>query len=305
MHFQSENDANSWLHNYDCYLRDVAGAAAATRIRYRRVVRRFVAACFDNTAQWATPSVQQIIGFICEEAASKKGCGRGVPVTAVRSFLRFLAWRGIVPSGLDRAIPRTRLAAHASLPRRLSANDISRLLDAAMTSKAPCRDRAILLLAVQLGLRCAEIIAMEIDDIDWRAGVIRTRTRKSHRERALPLPQDVGTALAAYIEQERPSGLGRGLFMGVNNPPSRLSNTTAITQIVKRNLRRAGIPLGRLSGAHMLRHTAASRLINGGASFSEVADLLGHQRLQTTAIYAKLDLPTLSRVSMPWIGGAR
>jgi integrase len=146
---------------------------------------------------------------------------------------------------------------------------------------------------------------MEIDDIDWRAGVIRTRIRKSHRERALPLPQDVGTALAAYIEQERPSGSGRGLFIGVNNPPSRLSNTTAITQIVKRNLRRAGIPLGRLSGAHMLRHTAASRLINGGASFSEVADLLGHQRLQTTAIYAKLDLPTLSRVSMPWIGGAR
>jgi len=268
-------------------------------------VRRFVAACFDDTAQWAAPSVQQITGFICEEAASKKGCGRGVPVTAVRSFLRFLAWRGIVPSGLDRAIPRTRLAAHASLPRRLSADDISRLLDAVMTSKAPCRDRAILLLAVQLGLRCAEIIAMEIDDIDWRAGVIRTRIRKSHCERALPLPQDVGTALAAYIEQERPSGLGRGLFIGVNNPPSRLSNTTAITQIVKRNLRRAGIPLGRLSGAHMLRHTAASRLINGGASFSEVADLLGHQRLQTTAIYAKLDLPTLSRVSMPWIGGAR
>jgi integrase/recombinase XerD len=206
MHFQSENDANSWLHSYDCYLRDVAGAAAATRIRYRRVVRRFVAACFDNTAQWATPSVQQIIGFICEEAASKKGCSRGVPATAVRSFLRFLAWRGIVPSGLDRAIPRTRLAAHASLPRRLSTDDISRLLDAVMTSKAPCRDRAILLLAVQLGLRCAEIIAMEIGDIDWRAGVIRTRIRKSHRERALPLPRDVGTALAAYIEHERPLG---------------------------------------------------------------------------------------------------
>lgn len=305
MHFQSENDANSWLHSYDCYLRDVAGAAAATRIRYRRVVSRFVVACFNNTNQWVTPSVQQIIAFICEEAASKKGSGRGVPVTAVRSFLRFLAWRGIVPSGLDRAIPRTRLAAQASLPRCLSADDISRLLEAVMTSKAPCRDRAILLLAVQLGLRCSEIIAMEIDDIDWRAGVIRTRIRKSHCERALPLSRDVGAALAAYIKQERPPGLGRGLFMGVNNPPSRLSEASAITQIVKRNLRRAGIPLGRLSGAHMLRHTAASRLINGGASFSEIADLLGHQRLQTTAIYAKLDLATLSHVSMPWIGGAR
>jgi integrase/recombinase XerD len=305
MHFQLENDANSWLLSYDRYLRDVVGAAATTRIRYWRVVRRFVAACFDNSARWAAPSIQQVTGFVCEEAASKKGCGRRVSVTAVRSFLRFLAWRGIVPSGLDRAIPRTRLAEHASLPRRLTIDEVSRLLDAARTGKAPYRDRAILLLAVQLGLRSAEIIAMELDDIDWRAGVVRVRIRKPRRERALPLPRDVGTALADYIQLERPSGLGRGLFIGVNNPPSRLSDPTAITRMVKRILRRAEIPLGRLSGAHMLRHTAASRLINSGASFSEVADLLGHQRLKTTAIYAKLDLATLSRVSMPWIGGAQ
>jgi integrase len=220
MHFQPENDANSWLLSYDRYLRDVVGAAATTRIRYWRVVRRFVAACFDNTAGWAPPSVQQVTDFVCEEAASKKGCGRRVSVTAVRSFVRFLAWRGIVPSGLDRA--RTRLAVHASLPRRLTIDEISRLLDAAMTGKAPCRDRAILLLAVQLGLRSSEIIAMELDDIDWRAGVVRVRIRKSRRERTLPLPRDVGTALADYIQLERPSGLGRGLFIGVNNPPSRL-----------------------------------------------------------------------------------
>lgn len=305
MHFQPENDANSWLLSYDRYLRDVVGAAATTRIRYWRVVRRFVAACFDNTAGWAPPSVQQVTDFVCEEAASKKGCGRRIAVTAVRSFLRFLAWRGIVPSGLDRAIPRTRLAAHASLPRRLTIDEISRLLDATRTGKAPYRDRAILLLAVQLGLRSAEIIAMELDDIDWRAGVVRVRIRKPRRERTLPLPRDVGTALADYIQLERASGLGRGLFIGVNNPPSRLSDPTAITHMVKRNLRRAEIPLGRLSGAHMLRHTVASRLINSGASFSEVADLLGHQCLKTTAIYAKLDLATLSRVSMPWIGGAQ
>jgi integrase len=304
MHLQPENDANSWLLSYDRYLRDVVGAAATTRIRYWRVVRRFVAACFNNMAGWTPPSVQQVTDFVCEEAASKKGCGRRVSVTAARSFIRFLAWRGIVPSGLDRAIPRTRLAAHASLPRRLTIDEISRLLDAAMTGKAPCRDRAILLLAVQLGLRSSEIIAMELDDIDWRAGVVRVRIRKSRRERTLPLPRDVGTALADYIQLERPPGC-RGLFIGVNNPPSRLSDPTAITQMVKRSLRRAEIPLGRLSGAHMLRHTAASRLINSGASFSEVADLLGHQRLKTTAIYAKLDLATLSRVSMPWIGGAQ
>jgi len=144
-----------------------------------------------------------------------------------------------------------------------------------------------------------------MDDIDWQAGLIRVHIGKSHRERVLPLPQEAGTALADYIQIERPSGLGRAMFIGVNNPPSPIHTAPAITQMVKRNLVRAGIPLGRLSGAHMLRHTVASRLVNSGASFSEVADLLGHQRLQTTAIYAKLDLVTLARVSMPWIGGVR
>lgn len=226
-------------------------------------------------------------------------------MSAVRSFLRFLTWRGIVPAGLDRAIPRTRLAGHASLPRRLSADQITQLVDAASTGKAASRDRAILLLLARLGLRCAEVVALEIDDIDWRAGLLRVRIGKSHRERVLPLPHDVGTALADYIQHDRPSGLSRAVFFGVNDRTQPLRAPVSITCMVKRNLVRAGIPLGRLSGAHMLRHTAASRLVNSGATFREVAVLLGHQHLLTTAIYAKLDLATLACVSMPWVGGIR
>ena len=178
------------------------------------------------------------------------------------------------------------------------------MIEAATTGKAERRDRAILLLLVRLGLRCAEIVTMELDD-DWRAGLVRVRIGKSHRERILPLPEDVGTALADYIQHDRPSWLGRSIFIGVNTPPSPLRAPTAITCIVRRTLVRAGIPLGRLSGAHMLRHTVASQLVSSGASFREVADLLGHQSLQTTAIYAKLDLASLARVAMPWIGGTR
>ncbi len=300
-----ENDARSWLTSYNNHLRDVVGTAVTTRSRYSCVIQRFIGSCFEDDAGWARLSVQRVTDFVREEAASKKRCGRRLPVTAVRSFLRFLAWRGIVPTGLDRAIPRTRLAAHASLPRHLSTDQITQLLHAPKSGKAPRRDRAILLLLVRLGLRCAEILALSMDDIDWQAGLIRVHIGKSHRERVLPLPQEAGTALADYIQIERPSGLGRAMFIGVNNPPSPIHTAPAITQMVKRNLLRAGIPLGRLSGAHMLRHTVASRLVNSGASFSEVADLLGHQRLQTTAIYAKLDLVTLARVSMPWIGGVR
>jgi site-specific recombinase XerD len=305
MDLHHEDSASSWLVSYNNYLRDVVGTTTTTGARYSRVVRRFIGACLESDAGWAGLSVQQVTEFVREETASKKGCGRRAPMSAVRSFLRFLAWRGMVPAGLDRAIPRTRLARHASLPRHLSADQITQLLVAARTGKAARRDRAILLLLARLGLRCAEIIALQIDDIDWRAGVLRVCTRKSHRERVLPLPRDVGAALAEYVQHDRPRGLSRAVFFGVNNPTYALRAPHAITCMVKRNLVRAGIPLGRLSGAHMLRHTAASRLVNSGATFWEVADLLGHQNLATTAIYAKLDLATLARVSMPWVGGIR
>jgi integrase/recombinase XerD len=300
-----ENDASSWLASYTNYLCVVVGTTETTRVRYSRVVRRFIGTCLESDIGWARLSVQRVTEFVREETASKKGCGRRAPMSAVRSFLRFLAWRGIVPAGLDRAIPRTRLAGHASLPRHLSVDQITQLLDAARMGKAACRDRAILLLLARLGLRCSEVIALEIDDIDWRAGLLRVCISKSHRERVLPLPHDVGTALADYVQHYRPSGLSRRVFFGVNNPPHHFRDPVAITQMVKRNLVRAGIPLGRLSGAHMLRHTAASRLVNGGATLRDVADLLGHQNLQTTAIYVKLDLATLAHVSMPWIGGVR
>jgi integrase/recombinase XerD len=303
MDLHPENDASSWLVSYNNYLSDVVGTTATTRVRYSRVVRHFIGICLEGDTGWAGLSVQRVTEFVREETASKKGCGRRAPMSAVRSFLRFLTWRGIVPAGLDRAIPRTRLAGHASLPRHLTADQITQLLDAGRTGKAACRDRAILLLLARLGLRCAEVVALEIDDIDWRAGLLRVCISKSHRERVLPLPHDVGTALADYVQHDRPSGLSRAVFFGVNNPTHPLRDPTAITRMVKRNLVRAGIPLGRLSGAHMLRHTAASRLVNSGATFREVADLLGHQNLLTTAIYAKLDLATLVRVSMPWVGG--
>ena len=305
MNLQPEVGASPWLVAYNNYLQDVVGTAVKTRERYSLVVRRFIEVCLNDDTNWTGLSVQCVTDFVREEAATKTGCGRRLPVTAVRSFLRFLVWRGIVPAGLDRAIPRVRLAAHASIPRRLSSDQIAQLLDAVRTGKAPSRDRAILLLLVRLGLRCAEIVAMEIDDIDWQNGLVSVSISKSHRERVLPLPCDVGTALADYIQNDRPAKVGRAVFIGVNNPPSPLHDPTAITRMVKRNLVRAGIPLCRLSGAHMLRHTAASRLVNSGASLREVADLLGHQKLQTTAIYAKLDLATLACVSMPWVGGMR
>lgn len=302
----THRDAAAWAAGYVDYLRDALGAADATRARHLPIVRRFIAACAGPDApDWTGLSVQQVTEFIRGEAAQRTGHGRKAPACATRSFLRFLAWHGAAPSGLDRAIPSVRRARHASLPPHLSSEQLARLLErAAAPRPAEYRDRAILLLLARLGLRAGEVAALEFDDLDWRAGQLRLRAGKCRRERVLPLPQEVGAALAEYLRHGRPSCQERRVFLALTDPV-RAFHPAAVTRIVQRNLKRAGIPLGRLTGAHMLRHTAASRMVNGGASFKDVADVLGHRSLQTTGIYAKLDLDALAGMALPWIGDGR
>jgi site-specific recombinase XerD len=300
------NDAGSWIAGYADYLRQVVGAADTTRLRYLPTIRRFIAASAGPDApDWTGLSVQIVTEFIREEAASKTGHGRTAPASATRSFLRFLAWRGAAPSGLDRAIPRIRRARHASLPTHLSSEQLARLLQRpAAPGPAAYRDRAILLLLAGLGLRAGEVARLELDDLDWHAGQLRLRAGKCRRERMLPLRQEVGAALADYLQHGRPHHRERRVFLTLTDPVGTVQ-AAAVSAIVRRNLVRAGIPLGRLTGAHMLRHTAASRMVNGGAGLKEVADVLGHRSLQTTGIYAKLDLDALAGVALPWIGGVR
>jgi len=301
----TNSDATFWIAGYADYLRDVVGATDATRLRYLPTVRRFIAACSGPGApDWIGLSVQHVTEFIRQEAAHRRGHGRTAPASATRSFLRFLAWRGVAPSGLDRAIPRIRRARHASLPTHLSSEQLARLLQRpAVPDAAAHRDRAILLSLAGLGLRAGEVAALQLDDLDWRVGQLRLRAGKCRRERVLPLPQEVGAALAEYLRHGRPSHSERRVFVTLTDPPRPLQTAT-VTALVRRHLVRAGIPLGRLTGAHMLRHTAASRMVNAGAGFKEVADVLGHRSLQTTGIYAKLDLDALAGVALPWIGGA-
>ncbi len=299
------SDAAFWIGGYADYLCDVVGAADATRLRYLPAVRRFIAACSGPYARdWVGLSVQLVTEFIRQEAAHRRGHGRTAPASATRSFLRFLAWRGVAPSGLDRAIPRIRRARHASLPTHLSAEQLARLLQRpAASGPAAYRDRAILSLLAGLGLRAGEVATLQLDDLDWRVGQLRLRAGKCRRERVLPLPQEVGAALAEYFRHGHPFRPDRRVFVTLTDPPRPLQTAT-VTALVRRHLVCAGIPLGRLSGAHMLRHTVASRMVNAGACFKEVADVLGHRSLQTTGIYAKLDLDALSGVALPWIGGA-
>ena len=263
----TNNDAAFWIAGYTDYLRDVSGAADTTRLRYLPTVRRFIAACLGPDApDWTDLSVPRVTEFIREEALHKSGHGRTAPASATRSFLRFLAWRGVASSGLDRAIPRIRRARHASLPAHLSSEQLVLLLRRpAAPDPASYRDRAILTLLAGLGLRAGEAATLELDDLDWHTGQLRLRAGKCRRERVLPLPQEAGAALSEYLRHGRPHHLDRRVFLTLTDPP-RIFQASAVSAIVRRNLVRAGITPGRLNGAHMLRHTAASRMVNGGAS---------------------------------------
>ena len=171
-------------------------------------------------------------------------------------------------------------------------------------SPAALRNHAILLLLARLGVRAHEVAALCLEDINWYEGRVRIHPGKTHHERVLPLVQEVGEAVAAYLQHGRPPTPSRHLFLHCRAPFRPLTDATAISRMAARALRRAGITASARLGAHTFRHTAASQMVNQGASFKDVADVLGHRSLQTTGIYAKLDVEALAAVALPWMGDA-
>ena len=163
------------------------------------------------------------------------------------------------------------------------------------------RDYAVLLLLSRLGLRAGEIVHMNLDDIHWETGEFLVRG-KSSREERLPLPHDVGQALAAYLRYGRPRCSSRRVFIRVAAPQQGFTGSAAVCDIVRRALLRAGINPG-FKGAHLLRHTLATTMLRGGASLTEIGEILRHQLPSTTEVYAKVDLSALRSIAQPWPGG--
>jgi site-specific recombinase XerD len=166
------------------------------------------------------------------------------------------------------------------------------------------RDRAIVTLLARLGLRAGEVVALRLEDIDWTQGLVRIRAGKSGRERSLPLAQDVGDVLVRYLRHGRRASRCRSFFLRTHPPYDGLHSSSTVGSIVKRFAQRAGIDT-RSCSSHTLRHSAATWMVRRGAAFKQVADVLGHARLDTTGIYAKFDVETLARVALPWPGGGR
>ena len=220
--------------------------------------------------------------------------------TALRSLLGFLHLTGAVTHSLVAAVPSVAGRRLAGLPPRLEPDHVQRLLAVCdRRTLGGRRDFAIITTLARLGLRAAEVATLRLDDLRWRAGEIVVHG-KGRRVERMPLPTDVGDAITAYLRQRPARAQGRTVFVRLLAPLRPLSHT-GLTQIVAAAAQRAG--LGRIH-AHRLRHFAATQLLRAGAPLSEIQQFLRHDRLQTTAIYAKVDYDALRTIARPWPGGA-
>jgi len=293
-----------WLRDYDAHLEHVAGLALRTRQGYGHLVRRFLTAwCGMEPPDWSALTAAPITTFVRQEAATRRNAGRKQPAVAIRSFLRFLVFRGAIRPGLEAAAPSPPQWKYASLPSRLTPTDVERVLTVSHEGSAiGLRNHAILCCLARLGLRAQDVVLLRFDDVHWAEGRVTLQPGKSRRARTLPFPQDVGEALVTYIRGGRPPSASRHVFLR-SRPPFRALTSAAVWAIVRQAFTRAGIVVPPGVASHIFRHTVASQMVNQGASFKEVADVLGHQSIQTTGIYAKLELETLAAVALPWGGG--
>jgi site-specific recombinase XerD len=219
-------------------------------------------------------------------------------VTVLRSFLRYLHVRGLCLD-LSTAVPAVAGHVAAGLPRAMPEHEIQRLRESCdRTTAVGRRDFVVLLLLSRLGLRSCEVAALELDDVMWTRGELHVKGKSA--EGILPLPQDVGEALVDYLRCGRPASPSRRLFLWAHAPHHELGRK-GVGAIVHDACIRAGLPP---AGAHRLRHAVATAMLRRGASLTEVASVLRHRSLQTTAIYAKVDRNALRGLARPWPGGA-
>jgi integrase/recombinase XerD len=287
---------------YDLYALEVRGLAASTREMHRRLLRKFCVFRFvEEPVLWDAVCFTDIVRFLTAEFERFPNRGtQRASLTSMRTLLRYLAEKDMVPKGWDEALPKTTTRRHAHLPRQVSREQVSALFRESQGNRwIARRDRALLLLFLRLGLRCEEVAHLKWEHIDWQAGSVKICSQKSRRERVLPLPEDVGRALAAYLRTFHT--MPAWIFDSSRTTFPVEMRRLHIKAITKYFFKRAGVVGG---SAHGLRHTVATNMVNHGASFKEVADLLGHRWLCTTFIYAKLDMKALAQVALPWPGGA-
>lgn len=279
--------------------------APATVRRYLDTVGRFLDGRFATSPplELGALGAQDVNRFMLEQARRYSAGHVQLLASALRGFLRFLRQTGAIATDLAHCVPAPARRQLAGLPKFMPAEDVERLLQTSnRDGPQGRRDYAILLLLARLGLRAQEIASLRLEDVDWDAGELVIHGKGGGVER-LPLPWEVGEALSRYLRAVRPACSTRQVFVCLRAPRRGFRNGNAVGTIVCRALARADLhPSHR--GAHLLRHSLATRLLRHGASLVEIGELLRHRNLDTTRIYAKVDERTLGALALPWPGGA-
>lgn len=291
------------LDDYRLYLAQQRGLSAGTLQYYLPLTRQFLGECFrSDTIDLSQLCAQHVTGFVRRHAQMLSREGAKHMTAALRSFLRYLRYRGDVAADLAACVPAVACWSLSEIPKYLEANQVQRILDHCNRQTAVgLRDYAILLLLARLGLRASEVACLKLQDIDWEAGHITVHGKGGYSSQ-LPLPVDVGQAIAAYLQKGRPSCSGRSVFVRAMAPRRGFLGHGAITTIVSDAIVRAGIDSQR-KGAHLLRHSLATSMLRQGGTLREIGEILRHRDPNTTAIYAKVDLTALRTLAPPWPGG--
>ena len=298
--------AEHCTHAYAKYLRDARALARTTIINYVPFIRGFLKDRFGTgPVNLACLKAGDVVRFVQLQAPHLHLKRAKLLTTALRSFLRYARYHGEMALDLAAAVPIVANWSMPSIPRAIGADQVRQLLRSIDRRTAiGRRDYAILLLLARLGLRAGEVAFLELEDIDWDAGQLSVRGKRDQRT-ALPVPADVGAAIAAYLRYGRPRGTAsRRVFLRSKAPIRGFLSQCAIGSIIRHALQRTGIQAP-TTGAHQFRHALATQMLRHGASLAEIGEVLRHRNTQTTTIYAKVDLTALRTLALPWPGGAR
>jgi len=292
------------LSDFARFLRAERGLKSVTIAGYLRTVRCFLHQRFgQDECRAEVLCLKDINRFILDRARHVRRRYVQLMITALRSFLRFLQQRGTITTDLAAGVPTVACWRLSHLPKVLAPAQVERLLSCCdRKTLTGQRDYAILLLLARLGLRAGEVVAMTLDDLDWEVGEFIVHGKGDRQER-LPLPQDVGAALAHYLRYVRPTCLTRRVFIRMKAPRIGFTGSAAICDVVRRALRRAELD-PEFKGAHLLRHSLATNMLRRGASLEQIGQILRHSQTNTTQIYAKVDIEALRGIALPWPGGA-
>lgn len=286
---------------YIDHLRRNRGLAEGTINGHRRGLEEFLVACFRQGAvRHELITAERIHAYVRSLPCTPRNSKRRSVCSALRGYFRFLQLQGSAVRHLSAVVPLVPAPRAALSPKVLAPPEVRQFLRSIRrTSATGRRDYAAILCMTDMGMRVGDVARLSLDDIDWHEGSVRLNNHKQGRPYRLPLPRRLGQALADYLAKGRPTSSQRELFLRHAQPHGLPVTVDALKAAVSRYWMQAGLR-GRFSGTHVLRHSAATRMKQKGLPLKSIADVLGHRSLQSTTLYAQVDLPALRRTAQPW-----